>query len=331
MITTDQFQGKRVLITGGMGFLGSNLAIHLTQLGAQVTVVDAMIPGYGGNLFNIHPIANQVTVNFTDIRDQHVMNYLVADQDYVFHLAGQVDHVLSMTNPFPDIDINITGAAVLMEALRHHNPKARVIYTGTRGQYGESAKLPVGEDAPTFPKGLHEISNLTAEHIISMYHSVHHIPAILLRLTNIYGQRSQMKHPRYGVVNWFIRLAIDNDVVKVFGDGKILRDFLYVEDAIDAMLMATITESAYGEIFNVASGIPLNFIELANTLIEVAGTGRWEFAPFTPERAAQEPGDFYADISKIKRMVGWEPRFSLRDGLAETIHFYRENRKHYWE
>jgi UDP-glucose 4-epimerase len=331
MISTTQFQNKKVLITGGMGFLGSNLAISLVELGAEVTIVDSMIPGYGGNLFNIAPVAKQVTVNFADIRDQHVMNYLVAAKDYVFHLAGQVDHVLSLSNPFPDIDINITGTAVLMEALRHHNPKTKVIYTGTRGQYGESASLPVAEDAPTHPKGLHEISNLTAEHIVSMYDAVHHIPAVLLRLTNIYGQRSQMKHPRYGVVNWFIRLAIDNDTIKVFGDGKILRDFLYVEDSIDAMLMAAINENAYGEIFNVASGQALNFVELANALIEVAGTGRWEFAPFSPERAAQEPGDFYADIQKIKRVVGWEPRFSLHDGLAATIKFYREYRKHYWE
>ncbi len=330
MITTDQFQGKKILITGGMGFLGSNLAISLVKLGAEVTIVDSMIPGYGGNLFNIAPVVKEVTVNFADVRDQHVMNYLVVDKDYVFHLAGQVDHVLSLSNPFPDIDINITGTAVLMEALRHQNPQARVIYTGTRGQYGESATLPVGEDAPTHPKGLHEISNLTAEQIIAMYHSVHHIPAILLRLTNIYGERSQMRHPRYGVVNWFIRLAIDNETIKVFGDGKILRDFLYVEDSIDAMLMAALNENAYGEIFNVASGQPLNFLDLTTTLIDVAESGHWEFAPFSPERAAQEPGDFYADIRKIKRIVGWEPKFTLHDGLAKTLSFYREHRTQYW-
>jgi UDP-glucose 4-epimerase len=330
MITTNQFQGKKVLITGGMGFLGSNLAISLINLGAEVTIVDSMIPGYGGNLFNISPVAKKITVNFADVRDQHVMNYLVVDKDYVFHLAGQVDHILSMSNPFPDIDINITGAAVLMEALRHHNPKARVIYTGTRGQYGESAKLPVAEDAPTHPKGLHEISNLTAEQIVSMYHAVHHIPAVLLRLTNIFGERSQMKHPRYGVVNWFIRLAIDDETIKVFGDGKILRDFLYVEDTIDAILTATLNENAYGEIFNVASGKPLNFIELADCLIEVAGTGRWEFAPFTPERAAQEPGDFYADISKIERIIGWTPKTSLKEGLTRTVAYYRQFKANYW-
>ncbi len=330
MIETDAFRGKRALITGGMGFIGSNLAIALTFLGADVTIADAMIPGYGGNLFNIDPVKDFVRVNFCDIRDPNAMNYLVKGQDYVFHLAGQVDHVLSLTDPFPDIDMNIKGTAVVMEALKHHNPGARVIYTGTRGQYGPAASLPVSEDAPTYPKGLHEISNLTAEKIVQMYNDAHHIPGVLLRLTNIYGPRSQMQHPRYGVVNWFVRLALEDGTIKVFGDGQIKRDFLYVDDCIDAILLCAACEKAYGEIFNVASGIPVNFIELAETMIAAVGSGRWEFAPFTPERAAQEPGDFYADINKIKRLVGWQPRVALADGLAQTAAFYRQHRAHYW-
>jgi UDP-glucose 4-epimerase len=245
-------------------------------------------------------------------------------------LARQVDHILSLHDPFPDIEINIRGTAVLMEALRKFNPTARVIHTGTRGQYGEAVRLPVDEEAPTYPKGLHEISSLTAEKIISMYHDVHHIPSVLLRLTNIYGPRAQMRHHRYGVVNWFVRLAIDNDVIKVFGDGKILRDFLYVEDCIQAMLQCGVCEAAYGEVFNVASGIPINFIELAETLVRVAQRGRWEFAPFSAERKAQEPGDFYADIQKIKRIVGWEPTTALEAGLATTIAYFREHKAQYW-
>jgi len=330
MIETDAFRGKRALITGGMGFIGSNLAIALTFLGADVTIADAMIPGYGGNLFNIDPVKDFVRVNFCDIRDPNAMNYLVKGQDYVFHLAGQVDHVLSLTDPFPDIDMNIKGTAVVMEALKHHNPGARVIYTGTRGQYGPAASLPVSEDAPTYPKGLHEISNLTAEKIVQMYNDAHHIPGVLLRLTNIYGPRSQMQHPRYGVVNWFVRLALEDGTIKVFGDGQIKRDFLYVDDCIDAILLCAACDKAYGEIFNVASGIPVNFVELAETMIAAVGSGRWEFAPFTPERAAQEPGDFYADINKIKRLVGWQPRVALADGLAQTAAFYRQHRAHYW-
>ncbi len=324
------FKGAHVLITGGMGFLGSNLAIRLVEQGAHVLIVDAMIKGYGGNLFNTAPIKDRVTVNYCDIRDANAMNYLVTGQDFIFHLAGQVDHILSQTDPFPDIDINIKGTAVLLEACKHHNPSARIIHTGTRGQYGEATSLPVSEDAPTHPKGIYEISNLTAEKIAQVYHDVHHIRSVMLRITNVYGPRAQMQHPRYGVVNWFVRQVVDDQAIKVFGDGKILRDFLYSDDCIEAILRVALTDAAYGEVLNVGVDHPTNFIELANLMVQVAGSGRWEFAPFSPERKAQEPGDFYSDISKIKRIVGWQPTTSLEDGLRETIAFYRQNKAEYW-
>jgi UDP-glucose 4-epimerase len=326
----DMLKGKRALITGGMGFIGSNLAIALVERGVQVTIVDAMLPGYGGNLFNIEPIRNRVTVNFCDIRDVNVMNYLVKDQDFIFHLAGQVDHILSLTDPFPDIDINIKGTAVLMEACKHHNPAARVIYTGTRGQYGPAVSLPVSETAPTHPKGIYEISRLTAEKIIQVYHYVHGISGALLRLTNIYGPRAQMMHSRYGVVNWFVRLAIDDETIKVFGDGQIKRDFVYVDDCVQAMLMAAACAEASGEVMNVGIDHPTNFVELAEMVTSVAGSGRWEFAPFSPERKAQEPGDFYSDISRIRRILGWEPTTSLHVGLSQTVDYYRKYKSNYW-
>ncbi len=330
MFETTQFSGKKVLITGGLGFIGSNLAIRLVELGAEVTLMDAMLPGHGANLFNIAPIRNNVTVTFSDVRDANIMGYLVKDQDYVFHLAGHVDHVTSLNDPYPDIDINIRGTATVMEACRHANPTVKVIYTGTRGQYGEATSLPVDENAPTMPKVLQEISNLTAEKITHMYHQVHGVRSVMLRLTNIYGERGQMRHSRYGVANWFIRQAIDDEEIKVFGTGQIKRDFLYIDDCIDAMLMCAQCDDAYGEIFNVATGDPLDFVTLAQVLVEVAQTGRWVFAEFSPERAAQEPGDFYADVTKIKTMIGWEPRTSLHDGLAKAVAFYRLNRAHYW-
>lgn len=322
--------GARCLITGGMGFIGSNLAIALVNRGAHVTIADAMIPGYGGNLFNIAPIRERVTVNFCDVRDVNVMNYLVQGQDFVFHLAGQVDHILSLSDPFPDIDMNIKGTAIVMEACKHHNPQARVIYSGTRGQYGAAVSLPVDETAPTNPKGIYEISRLTAEKIVQVYHDIHGVRSTMLRLTNVYGPRAQMHHPRYGVVNWFVRLALDDDEIKVFGDGRILRDFLYSDDAVEALLMCAVSEAAYGEILNVGVDEPTDFVTLAETLVQVAGTGRWAFAPFSAERKAQEPGDFYSDITKIERLVGWRPRTSLRDGLAATVAFYRAHRGEYW-
>lgn len=324
------YMGRKCLITGGLGFLGSNMAIRLAELGAEVTVVDAMIPEYGGNLFNIEPVKDRVRVNFGDICDRHAMEWLARDQDFVFHLAGQVSHVMSLTNPYPDIEYNIKGTVVVLEALKTVNPKARMLFTGTRGQYGPTVKLPVAEDAPTNPKAMHEISKLTAEQTILFYHHTHGIRSVLLRLTNVYGPRAQMKHSQYVVANWFVRLALENKTIPVFGDGKILRDFLYVDDCVEAMLMAMACEDAMGEVFNVGVDKPNTFLELAQVLVEEAGCGRWEFAPFSKERKAQEPGDFYSDISKIKRIVGWSPRTDLREGLRKTIAYYRQHRERYW-
>jgi len=326
----DTFAKKNVLITGGMGFIGSNLAIRLANLGANVTVLDAMIPDYGGNEFNLEPVKSRIKVNFCDIRDESAVNYLVRGQDYVFHLAGQVCHVMSLYNPFPDIEINITGTAVLMEALRKYNPGAIVVYTGTRGQYGESVSLPVNEEAPTNPKGIYEISNLTAEKIIKVYNDVHKVRSVLLRLSNIYGPRSQMLHSRFGVCNWFVRLAMDEQPIQVFGDGSILRDFVYVDDCVEAILASAITPEAYGEIFNVGSDIAVSFLELVKTIIDVAKQGSWQYAEFSPERKVQEPGDFYSDINKIDRVVGWRPKTDLSSGLAQTLEYYRQHKAHYW-
>ena len=324
------FAGKRVLITGGLGFIGATLAIRLAGAGARVTVVDAMIPDYGGNLFNIESVRDRIAVNFGDICDRHAMDWLVRGQDYVFHLAGQVSHIKSMTDPFPDIEYNIKGTAVVMEALRLHNPKAKVIFTGTRGQYGSTVHPPVNELAPTNPKGIYEISNLSAEKIIQVYNQVHGIPAVLLRLTNVYGPRAQMKHSQYGVVNWFVRMALDNVPIRVFGTGRTMRDFLYIDDCIDALVLTALSERAIGEVFNVGVDSPTNFLELAQLLTRVCDGATWEYAPFTPERKAQEPGDFYSDITKIRTLVGWEPTTALEDGMAETLAFYRTHRDKYW-
>lgn len=327
----NEFTGKKVLITGGLGFIGSNLAISLVKLGAEVTLADAMIPEYGANVFNIEPIKGDVHINYSNVCDEHSMNYLVKDKDYIFHLAGQVSHIKSMTNPFPDIEMNIKGTAVLMEACKKYNRDAVVVRSGTRGQYGTVVNLPVTEDAPTNPKGIYEISNLTAEKIIKVYHDNFGIRCVLLRLTNIYGPRAQMRTHHYGVANWFVRLAIENETIQVFGDGQLKRDFLYVDDCVDALLMSAAKEDAYGQIFNVGVDKPVTFIELVKTIIDISKSGKWEFAPFSPERAAQEPGDFFSDITKIKKHVGWSPKVSLKSGMEFTVKYYREHKGHYWD
>jgi UDP-glucose 4-epimerase len=320
----------RVMVTGGLGFVGSNLATRLVEHGAHVTLVDSMLPLYGGNLFNIEPIRGAVRVDFSDIRSTSSMDHLVQGQDIIFHLAGQVSHVDSITDPFTDVDININGTLSVLEACRKHNPEAKLVFTGTRGQYGPSTKVPVDEQAPTNPLGMYAITNLTAEKIVLMYNDVHGIRGTCLRVTNTFGPRHHMKHNRYGVVNWFIRLALDNQTIPIFGDGSILRDFLYVDDLTDALLRIGLTDAVYGEVINVGRGVPVSFKDLIATIVRLSGSGAFEFAPFTAERKALEPGNYWTDIGKIRALTGWEPRVSLENGLVETIAYYRQHRSHYW-
>jgi len=324
------FKGKKCLVTGGLGFIGSSLCIKLVELGADVLAVDNMLPRQGGNFFNIEPIRDKVKINISDIRNQISMNHLVKGQEYVFHLAGQVNHVESVKNPLQDLSINVEGTLVIMEALRHNNRNARLIFTGTRGEYGTSLNLPVRETHSVNPIGIYAITNFAAERIVLSYHNLHGIKGVCLRISNTYGPRHQMQHDQYGVFNWFIRKAIDAEAIPIFGDGKILRDYVYVDDLVECLLMTAANEKAYGNIFNVGSGKAISFIELANKIVELAGSGSIEFTEFTSERKALEPGDYYADISKIKETVGWEPKTTLADGISKTIEYYRKNKQHYW-
>jgi UDP-glucose 4-epimerase len=322
--------GKKVLITGGLGFIGSNLAIRLVREGARVTVCDAMIEGYGGNFENVREVRGELEVHIADVRDEGEMAHLVEGRDVVFHLAAQVSHVLSLANPYPDIDINIKGTAVVLEACRKHNPDAIVVRSGTRGQYGPAVRLPVSEEAPADPRGIYEISQLSAEMICRTYTRIHRLRTLPLRLTNVYGPRGQMKHPHFGVVNWFVRLALEGKPIPIFGTGRIVRDFLYVDDCVDALLAAVGEPATVGEILNVGNDRASSFLDVAETLRGLVPGTEIVFTDFTPERRAQEPGDFVSDIAKIRRLTGWSPHVDLRDGLARTVAFYRERRADYF-
>jgi UDP-glucose 4-epimerase len=268
MAEMEIFKNKNVLITGGLGFIGSNLSIELVRLGAKVTIVDNMLPRQGGSLFNIKDIKDDVTVNVSDVRNELSMNHLVKGADYIFHLAGQVNHVDSMRNPLQDLDINCRGTLVLLEALRQFNRDAKIIFAGTRSEYGSSVKFPVDEDHPTNPKGIYAVTNLTAEKMVLVYDDVYKIKGACLRITNTFGPRHQMHHDEYGVFNWFIRKAMDNEEIPVFGDGRILRDFLYVEDLVECFLKVAATDKAYGEVFNIGTGTPVSFYELAQKIVK---------------------------------------------------------------
>ncbi|MDQ5873392.1 MAG: SDR family NAD(P)-dependent oxidoreductase [Acidobacteriota bacterium] len=322
--------GKNVLITGGLGFIGSNLAQRLVRDGAHVAVCDAMIEGYGGNFANVSEVRSELEVHRSDVRDEAEMARLVEGRDVVFHLAAQVSHVLSLSNPYPDIDINIKGTAALLEACRKRNPGALVVRSGTRGQYGPAVRLPVSEETPADPRGIYEISQLSAEMICRTYTRIHGVRTIPLRLTNVYGPRGQMKHSHFGVVNWFVRLALEGRPIPVFGTGQILRDFLYVDDCVEALVAVAGEPAAVGEVVNVGNDRASTFLEVAEVLREIVPGTAIEFTEFSPERKAQEPGDFVSDIAKIRRLTGWEPRIGLREGLARTVEFYRERRDEYF-
>jgi len=320
-----------ILVTGGLGFIGSNLICALVKKGADVTILDNLSPMQGGNIFNIKPVEKQVHINYTDIRDVQAVNQLVKEKDYIFHLARQTDHIISQTDPFPDIDVNIKGTAILLEACKKYNPTVRLINVGTRGQYGTAIKLPVAEDAPTNPKGIYELTNLAAEKMIKIYNDNYGIRSIMLRLTNIYGQRSQMKTNHYGVVNWFVRQALDGEPISIFGNGLMRRDFLYIDDTIDAMIRCATTPSCYGEVMNIGHNKPDTFVTLVRTIVEEAGgKASYVFTPFSEERKAQEPGDFASDIRKIKKLIGWKPTTTLRGGIRKTIAYYKIYKKEYW-
>jgi len=326
----SSYHGIRALITGGLGFIGSNLAIELVNLGAEVTIVDNMLPLQGGNLFNIRDIASKVNTQFADITSSLSMNNIIKDKDVIFHLAGQVNHIDSMRNPINDLDINCKGTLVILEACRNFNKNAKILFTGTRGQYGPTVKLPVDENHPMDPQGIYAITNMAAEKMIMVYNNVHKIRGACFRISNTYGPRHQMRHDEYGVFNWFIRKAIDNEVIKVFGSGNIIRDFIYVDDVVKGLLMAGVSDKVDGEVFNMGSGQPIDFITLAKKIVETAGSGKYEFSDFTRERKELEHGNYYSDCSKIKRLLGWAPETKLGEGISRTLEFYRKFKKYYW-
>jgi len=326
----EAYEGRRVLVTGGLGFLGGNLAVALAGLGARVSVLDAMIPLYGGNLFNIEPVRESIDVSIADVRDAEAVRKAVRGCEIVFHIAAQTSHVDSMTDPFTDIDMNCRGTIVLLEAVRAESPGALVVYAGTRGQYGAVASPPAGEDTPFHPTDVYSADKAAGEAYAFVYRRAFGLRACSLRISNAYGPRHQMKHSRYGILNWFVRLALDGRTIRVFGDGSQLRDYHYVDDVTRAFLLAGSRPEAEGQAFNLGGPSPVRFLDMVREVIRAAGSGSWETAPWPEERKAIEVGDFAADWSRIRAALGWEPRVPLRDGLARTVEFYRKYRDRYW-
>jgi UDP-glucose 4-epimerase len=327
-MTTDYrgfYRGRRVLITGGLGFLGSNLARDLVDLGADVLIVDSLLPDYGGNLFNLDGYESRLRVNIADIRQGTTMNYLVRGREVIFNLAGQVSHIDSMRDPHTDLEINCRSQLTLLEACRQHNPDAKVVYAGTRQIYGKPDRLPVDESHLVRPTDINGINKAAGEQYHLVYNNVFGVRACSLRLTNVYGPRQLIRHNRQGFIGWFIRLALEGREIQIYGDGSQIRDFVHVDDASDAFLRAGATDAVNGDVFNVGGSEPTAHRDLVSLLLAASGRGTMRFVDWPDEKRRIDIGSFYSDYSRLTEATGWTPRIGLRTGLTTTMAYYREH------
>jgi UDP-glucose 4-epimerase len=323
------YRGRRVMITGGVGFIGSNLAHQLVDLGADVLLVDSLIPDYGGNLFNIQDISDRVRLNIADVRMPSTMEALVRERDVIFNLAGQVSHIDSMRDPHTDLDINCRAQLSILEACRKYNRNVRVVFAGTRQVYGRPDYLPVDEKHLVRPADINGVNKAAGEYYHLLYNNVFDVPACSLRLTNVYGPRQLIRHNRQGFIGWFIRLALEGREIQIFGDGSQLRDFVYVDDAADAFLRAGSSDICDGDVFNVGGDAPISHRDLVQMLVGIAGTGSVRFVEWPADKKRIDIGSFYSDSTKFRAAAGWSPRVPLEDGLRRTLSFYRENLAEY--
>jgi len=323
------FEAADVLVAGGLGFIGSNLAIRLVELGAKVTIVDALIPDCGGNPFNIESIRDRVTLSTSDVRDTRALESLVKGKQYLFNLVGQVSHIDSMVDPYTDMEINVRSQLCILETCRKCNQDIKIVFAGTRQIYGKPKYLPVDEQHPLHPTDVNGIDKMAGESYHILYNNVHGIRACSLRLTNTYGPRQLVKHNRQGFIGWFIRQIVEGSEIKIYGDGTQMRDFNYVDDVVEAILLAAKHDEANGQVFNLGGGQPISLKNLVEVLIKIRGNGRYTLVPFPEEKKKIDIGDFYGDFSKIKRLLGWEPKVSLEEGLARTIQYYLNYLPHY--
>lgn len=318
----DNFKGKNILITGGLGFIGSNLVRKLADLGANVTAVDSLIPEYGGNLFNVKGYEDLIKTNIADIRDEFSMAYLIQGQEYLFNLAGQTSHIDSMQNPYADLDINCRAQLFILEACRKHNPAIKIVYASTRQIYGKPDFLPVHEGHILHPTDVNGINKMAGEWYHILYNNVYGVRSCALRLTNTYGPRMRIKDARQTFLGVWIRYLIENRPIKVWGDGLQIRDFNYVDDVISAMLMAALSDDTNGQIYNLGSTERINLKDLADMMVRIHSHGDYQIIPFPEDRKTIDIGDYYGDYQKIGEAIGWHPIITLEEGLTRTLRYY---------
>ena len=327
-MTADHFQNQRVLITGGLGFIGANLARRLVDAGADVLLVDNLFPEYGGNRFNLTGIESRVRVSISDVRDEREMQAHVRNQDFIFNLAGQTSHLDSMENPRTDLEINCAAQLSILEACRAHCPEVKLVFASTRQIYGKPQYLPVDEKHPLNPVDVNGINKMAGEFYHRLYNNVHGLRACVLRLTNTIGPRMRIRDARQTFVGVWLRQLLEGQPIEVWG-GDQLRDFNFVDDVVDALLLAAASECGNGDVFNLGSSEVVSLNQLAQTLVELNGSGTFAVKEFPAARKAIDIGDYYSDFKHFQNTFGWTPRTPLREALAKTLAFYRENLKHY--
>jgi nucleoside-diphosphate-sugar epimerase len=326
----DFYSNKNILITGGLGFLGSNLAIRLVEIGASVTLYDGLIDDLGANYFNIEPIKDKVEVITANVGDRSVMDGHVPHQDIIFNIGMHSCHLDSMKDPVFDIETNIVPQINFLESLRSQNPEARVIYIGTRAQYGRVENPPITETSPLNPMDIYSVSKQAVEWYHMLYSKICGLRPTSLRLGNTYGPRHQMRHAKYGVQNYLIRLALDNQQIEVFGDGNQKRELIFVDDVIECLLLLGETDQCVGQVYAIGAEESVAFVELVKEIIKACGSGSYTHVPWPEDRKIIEVGDVVTDYSKLTAHTGWTPPTRLSEGLRITAEYYRDHKTHYW-
>jgi UDP-glucose 4-epimerase len=318
------FSNFNVLITGGLGFIGSNLSFRLVESGARVTIIDNLFPDYGGNLFNISGIEDKVKVNISDVRDERSMRELLKGKDLLFNMAGQTSHIDSMQDPLTDLEMNCRAQLSTLEACRKYNSTVKIIFASTRQLYGKPEYLPVDETHLLRPVDVNGINKMAGEWYHILYNNVYGIKTCALRLTNTYGPRMRIKDARQTFLGVWIRSLLEEKPFEVWG-GEQLRDFTYIDDAVDLLLAAALSEEVNGQVFNVGGERPYSLLAVAQMCVRIYGKGEFVIRPFSPEREKIDIGDYYADHSKLASLLEWNPKFSLEQGLKNTFEFYAKN------
>ncbi len=320
---------KKILITGGLGFIGSNLARRLVELQNQVTIIDSLIPEYGGNLRNLHDIQGQVDINISDVRDPHAIHQLIQGKDYLFNLAGQTSHMDSMNDPITDLDINAKAQLSILEACRKYNPDVRIVFASTRQIYGKPNYLPVDEKYPLHPVDVNGINKIAGEQYHILYQEVYGIASSVLRLTNTYGPRMRIKDARQTFLGVWIRNLLEGKPIQVFGDGKQRRDYNYVEDVLDGLVIAATQENAIGKVYNLGDPAPLSLEDTAKIMCQEIEGSNYQLVAFPEDRKAIDVGDFVCDYSAFRNEFEWKPKVNFEEGIQRSLSYFQKESEHY--